>query len=182
MTSDVAKISVITRPSLVGDCELCVSPGVGLASAVVIHHSRGGTVRFAACDRCALAMRRVAAAAGPRLQFEGGGAEPAVTSSEPVRMPRNETIAEPELIHEYSERLRDADDTLYRVLAYGQPRDDRTWIGWLEFVPISTGATLRTDRETTQSSRDGLAYWASGLETAYLEGAFRRAVRGRAAV
>ncbi|HEX6511772.1 MAG TPA: hypothetical protein VF157_05710 [Chloroflexota bacterium] len=64
----------------------------------------------------------------------------------------------------------------YRASVTGQQRGDGTWEGWLEFAPLGGGATLRTERETTQSNQEHLEYWASGLEPAYLEGAFRRAV------
>ena len=33
----------------------------------------------------------------------------------------------------------------------------------------------RSGRETTQSNREHLAYWATGLEPTYFEGAFSRA-------
>jgi hypothetical protein len=38
--------------------------------------------------------------------------------------------------------------------------------------------TWQTERETTQSSAEQVAYWASGLEPTYLEGALARAQRG----
>jgi hypothetical protein len=51
-----------------------------------------------------------------------------------------------------------------------------TWVGWIEFHPIGTERlVLRTDRETTQSSRSALEYWSTGLGTVYLEGALERA-------
>jgi hypothetical protein len=49
------------------------------------------------------------------------------------------------------------------------------WEGWLEFLPLDGGEPLCTGRETTQPNRDALAYWASGLEPIYFEGAFERA-------
>ena len=36
---------------------------------------------------------------------------------------------------------------------------------------------LQTDRETTQSTLEGVAYWATGLEPIYFEGAFDRAYK-----
>jgi hypothetical protein len=81
-----------------------------------------------------------------------------------------------ELILEYSTQIRTADGERFVVRAMGEERPDRTWIGWLEFVSINgNGATLTTDRETTQPNRVTLDYWASGLEPVYLEGAFARA-------
>jgi hypothetical protein len=82
----------------------------------------------------------------------------------------------PELIHLYADQVRGRDGTIYTVSAYGEARPDGTWEGWLEFQPPGIGAhALRTERETTQPSREALAYWASGLEPVYLDGAFARA-------
>lgn len=82
------------------------------------------------------------------------------------------------MVHEFAEHVRDpADEATYLVRAYGQARQDGTWEGWLEFVGDGAAAVLRTDQETTQSNREGVAYWASGLEPTYLEGAFARVRR-----
>ena len=81
-----------------------------------------------------------------------------------------------ELIQTYVETVRDPRGVEYVAHVYGETRDDGTWEGWLEFAPAGGGAALmRTGRETTQPDRDALAYWASGLEPVYLEGAFARA-------
>lgn len=81
-----------------------------------------------------------------------------------------------ELIHEYSFVYRSEDGTAYLVRAWGESRTDGTWEGWLEFAPADgAGRELRTGRETTQPNRDAVAYWASGLEPVYFEGAFARA-------
>jgi hypothetical protein len=64
----------------------------------------------------------------------------------------------------------------YRVYVRGHMRLDGTWEGWLEFVPsLSTFPPLRTPRETTQSNRAALEYWAAGLEATYYDGALARA-------
>ena len=78
------------------------------------------------------------------------------------------------LIHTFSQPLRTATGEVYTVAAHGQERTDGTWIGWLVFTS-DAGRQLRTGREATQPSRDHLAYWATGLEPVYLEGAFSRA-------
>lgn len=92
-----------------------------------------------------------------------------------------------ELIREHSTHIEAEDGTLYLVRTYGQERTDGTWEAWLEFHPVAgavasgaggaggVGLVLRTGRETSQSNREGVAYWASGLEPVYLEGAFARA-------
>jgi hypothetical protein len=81
-----------------------------------------------------------------------------------------------ELIHEYAARFEDDEGTRYLVRAYGQERTDGTWAGWLEFAPaLGDGKPLATGQETSQPNREALAYWASGLEPIYFEGAFGRA-------
>lgn len=84
-----------------------------------------------------------------------------------------------ELIHEFSFVYRSEDGSPYVLRAWGDARPDGTWEGWLEFVPARPEAnqqrSFRTGRETTQPNREALAYWASGLEPIYFEGAFDRA-------
>ena len=76
-------------------------------------------------------------------------------------------------------RIKGMDGTEYTIAVYGMPRFDGTWIGWLEFAAVDGTSVLRTERETTQSTREGLLYWASGLEPVYFQGAFERALTGR---
>jgi hypothetical protein len=76
------------------------------------------------------------------------------------------------LIHQFAGQLQTADGRPYTAEAWGQQRDDGTWVGWLEFRAADV---LRTERDTTQPDRDALSYWASGLEPVYLEGALARA-------
>ena len=84
----------------------------------------------------------------------------------------------PELIHEHSHRVQDADGTLYTVRICGEQREDGTWVAWLEFLPVGQSkGTLRTGRETSQPNRAAVEYWATGLEPVYLEGALERAHR-----
>ena len=83
----------------------------------------------------------------------------------------------PALILTHSENVQDSLGNLYNVLVYGKPLTDGMWEGWLEFVPASAALSVRrTERETTQTDRRALDYWASGLEALYLAGAFERAV------
>jgi hypothetical protein len=82
-----------------------------------------------------------------------------------------------ELIYEHATRVEDAGGAVYLPRTYGESREDGTWRGWIEFHPLLAGGrVLSTGQETSQSSRDTLAYWASGLEPIYLDGAFARAV------
>jgi len=80
------------------------------------------------------------------------------------------------LVQEYTHQLANENGVAYKVYAYGEPRADGIWEGWLEFKPSDiTQPILRTNRETTQPNKAALEYWASGLEPLYLEGAFVRA-------
>ncbi len=79
-------------------------------------------------------------------------------------------VGTPQIVHEHPHRFGD-----YRVFVLGTERGDGTWSGWIEFVPTGGGGRLRTGQETSQPNRAALAYWASGLEDVYLEGALKRA-------
>jgi hypothetical protein len=88
-----------------------------------------------------------------------------------------------ELVHEREIALRGPDGTTYdRALVYAEPNGRTTWAGFVEFVPAKGDRAVRTGHETTQSNIEGVAYWGTGLETVYLEGALGRALhRPRAA-
>ena len=64
----------------------------------------------------------------------------------------------------------------WTIEAWGEGREDGRWEGWLVFMPADGSPPLATPRETTQSNRRALEYWANGLAPTYLEGAFSRAV------
>ena len=80
----------------------------------------------------------------------------------------------PEVVYEHPRRFA-ARDREYSVLVLGAERGDGTWSGWIEFVPTDGSSRLRTAQETSQPNRDALAYWASGLEDVYFDGALARA-------
>jgi hypothetical protein len=86
-----------------------------------------------------------------------------------------------ELIHEFTSEIADADGHLYAARAMGRQGKGRTaWEGWLEFTPVGgRGMVRRSQVETTQPNREALAYWASGVEPVYLEGALARAIASR---
>src|SRR4029450_2468275 len=81
----------------------------------------------------------------------------------------------PVLILELTQEVQDTAGIPYVVRVYGSQGVDGTGEGWLEFVAVGAALVRRTPRETTQSNREDLAYWATGLEPAYLQGAFARA-------
>ena len=43
------------------------------------------------------------------------------------------------------------------------------------YVAYGPDKTLKTDEETSQPNKDAVAYWATGLEQVFLEGALKRA-------
>ena len=81
-----------------------------------------------------------------------------------------------ELIHEHVIHVRTPEGETYMPRTFGVQQANGVWEGWLEFDPIGGyGPTLRTERETSQATRDALDVWACGLEAVYFEGAFERA-------
>lgn len=77
-----------------------------------------------------------------------------------------------EVVHEFSSTVHGPDRRDYSVRALGEQRG-HMWVGWLEFR--SEDVIRKTAEETSQPDRDAVAYWASGLEPIYLEGALARA-------
>jgi hypothetical protein len=81
-----------------------------------------------------------------------------------------------EVLFEYQPLFTGPDGTVYRARACGGEMNGGLWEGWIEFVPVDGGKTLRSRRETTQPNRTDAVYWATGLSGVYLEGAFDRAL------
>jgi len=176
MTNDEARVSLIPQGTGGFACELCTAEANAPNASVLVQHPRGGVVQLAACDWCVQALRRLAAATGGHAVFAlAAGAIPVAASRRPVSRGAR-PAGPPATGREWAERQRDPTAGSACVTrAFGRPRADGTWEGWLEFVAIGADVVLRTEQETTQSNRQGVAYWALGLEPAYLEGAFARA-------
>jgi hypothetical protein len=88
------------------------------------------------------------------------------------------TEAAMELVHERTISLRDGQGSTYdRARVYAAPQADGRWGGFIEFVPDDGSPAVRSPRETTQRNVADVAYWATGLEPVYLEGALERALR-----
>jgi hypothetical protein len=85
--------------------------------------------------------------------------------------------SEGELIHEHHTHIRTPDGLVYLPRTYAMYKGDGIWQAWLEFHPLESEGlpVLRTDRETTQATREAAGTWAAGLERAYFDGAFARA-------
>jgi hypothetical protein len=79
-----------------------------------------------------------------------------------------------DLLREYPKLVGGTDDRAYVAQAWTRQMDDGRWEAWLVFVPVDGGQALRTERETTQSSREAALYWSSGVTPVYLEGALGR--------
>jgi hypothetical protein len=182
--TDVRPSAIVSVAALVARIDACSLCGVGperLGNAVLVRNASGAAIEFTVCDRCVAAVRRLIAAAGgagasgpARMGFEP---EPAVTLVADVTRDSatHDTVGEPQLIYEFAEPFVGADGLSYLVRVWGQGRADQTWIGWLTFVSTDGSLIRRTPRETSQSSRDHLAYWATGLQGSYVQGAFGRA-------
>ena len=79
-----------------------------------------------------------------------------------------------ELVHERDIAITDGTGRLYDcVRVHASPQVGGTWAGIIEFLPADGSEGVRSGRETTQSTPDAVAYWASGLEPGY--GLTRRA-------
>jgi hypothetical protein len=86
-----------------------------------------------------------------------------------------------ELIQELTAEVQDGPGARYTARVRGDTDSAGHWQGWLEFLPRDGGPALQTGRETTQSTKEHLSYWASGLSPTYLEAALRRALRTQSA-
>src|SRR5204862_5366623 len=120
-------VSLVALAAGPGACELCATELGERACALVIRHPRGGAVRFAVCAPCAAAVRRLAASAGGRARFSIGDAAPrpraqAGSASHPWRRPAAPTRPAPELVHECTYQVFDADGVPYLIRAYGEAR------------------------------------------------------------
>jgi hypothetical protein len=81
-----------------------------------------------------------------------------------------------EVLLKVSTPIVDDQGHAYIARICGRQTDDGRWEGWIEFVPGDGRPVLRTARETKQPKRSDLEYWATGLTSAYLEGALERAL------
>jgi hypothetical protein len=81
-----------------------------------------------------------------------------------------------EVFVQFSDLVRADDGRTFIARACGAEMDDHRWQGWIEFVPVEGGASVRSGRETTQPNRTDTEYWATGLTPVYLEGALQRAL------
>jgi hypothetical protein len=81
-----------------------------------------------------------------------------------------------QLVHQYQTPLRTGSGETYLATAFTDQQPRGLWEAWFVFAPLAGGRALATDLETTQSKRDDVVYWATGISPAYLEGALTRAL------
>jgi hypothetical protein len=81
-------------------------------------------------------------------------------------------------VHQYATLLAAPTGT-YVARVYGHQQETGLWEAWFVFFPLAGGEPLATDRETTQSKREDVVYWATGISATYLEGALQRALDRR---
>ena len=83
-----------------------------------------------------------------------------------------------EVLVEFDAAFPGPDGASYAPRACAREAEDGRWEGWIEFSDLESGVVIRSGRETTQPTRDGVMYWATGLTRVYLEGARARATAG----
>jgi hypothetical protein len=186
MPLDYATLTIVAHAARAGNCELCADSALPLTASVVVRHVRGGQIQFLACERCAAASRRLAAARGSGGVTEVVEAIPAPVAVPPAAVaeavvpvpavrPRAAPHGPPRLIAQLNVEVVDASGQRWAPSVYGESRADGSWIGWLEFQAVGGTAVRRTRQDTSQPDVGALTYWAGGLEPTFLEGAFNRA-------
>jgi hypothetical protein len=74
-----------------------------------------------------------------------------------------------------SETVSDERGTFHAIVM-ARERNDGSWEGWLEFVPVDNDSCrYATPIETRQHDRVTMERWASGLTAVYADGALARA-------
>ena len=84
-----------------------------------------------------------------------------------------------QFVQQYTPVLNAPTGERYVARVYMARQPGGLWEAWLVFFSLRSGSTLATDRETTQSTREHILYWASGLGRTYLQGALERALDRR---
>src|SRR5262245_8159672 len=99
-------------------------------------------------------------------------------SASPERVPAGTVAARRrgQFVQEYTPVLRHRTGERFVARAYAGRQPGRLWEAWLVFLSLRTGRAVATDRETTQSTREHVLYWATGLGRTYLQGALARAL------
>jgi len=84
-----------------------------------------------------------------------------------------------DLVHTYSDVVRDPEGRGYLASVHALERIDGVWETWIECRGVGRDVTLRTRRESEQPDHRTVMHWAAGLPQSYLDGALLRATRTR---
>jgi hypothetical protein len=82
-----------------------------------------------------------------------------------------------QLLQQFEAPIVDRNGDLHTVYLYGRARPGDTWQGWLVFERQRDRQRFTSPVETTQTNREAVLYWATGLTDAYFDGALERAQR-----
>jgi hypothetical protein len=86
----------------------------------------------------------------------------------PELRPRVGTLkASIQFVQQYTPILKAPNGERYVARAYMSRQPGGLWEAWLVFFSLRTRVALATDRETTQSTREHVLYWATGLGETY---------------
>jgi hypothetical protein len=80
------------------------------------------------------------------------------------------------LLQQFETTFRDKAGDTYTGYVFARPRPRTTWEGFLIFERHRDGERFSTGTETTQPTAEAVLYWATGLTTAYFDGALNRAL------
>ncbi len=84
------------------------------------------------------------------------------------------------LVGEHETPVVDREGRGFRARTWARVTQFGSLMAWIEFEPEDgLGPALVTDTESTQPDLDSVVYWSQGLQPVYLEGALRRAARGK---
>lgn len=78
------------------------------------------------------------------------------------------------MLREFPTLVGSVDDSAYVAQIWAREMGNGGWEAWIVFVPVATGLPRRTERDTIQTTRAAVEYWASGVTSIYLQGAFAR--------
>src|SRR5438874_4897385 len=100
-------ISTVADAPRLAPCELCGNDRADLHEALVVQLASGAQVRFASCDRCVRAVRRITAASGGLARFALGLPPPRIVR--PIPAGRRGIQRQTELIYQFAEGLHGDD-------------------------------------------------------------------------
>jgi hypothetical protein len=82
-----------------------------------------------------------------------------------------------DVVQQFETPIIGRDGERYVAYVRGRMREDGRWQASVEFRRVVDGVRFGTGTETTQPDWQAILYWATGLGTAYFQGALDRALR-----